>query len=113
MTFQQGRPLHLWLSLVLLGGTLVGTSAAADERRTLLIVAHQDDDVSMAAEVRERIAAGEAVQTIYLTSGDASEGCPTYVQGREQGVKVLYASLSGIPGAADCQAPAQTSCWSE
>jgi hypothetical protein len=71
-------------------------------KRALYIVAHQDDDLNlMNPDMMNDLAQGAAVQTVYLTSGDAGFTCPAYTQGREAGVKVAYAQILAVPNVWD------------
>lgn len=70
----------------------------ASASRIMVVVAHQDDDImvsvpDLVSAVRER----RAIQTVYLTSGDAGFTCNAYTQGREQGAKAQQAFLAGVP----------------
>lgn len=64
----------------------------------MVVVAHQDDDImvtvpDLVSAVRER----RAIQTVYLTSGDAGFTCNAYTQGRELGAKAQQALLAQVP----------------
>lgn len=86
--------------LVLLAILLSCSLALADEApgpRTMIIVAHQDDDIpimypDLAAHVNPRT----PMQTVYLTNGNAGLRCGDYTRGREQGVKQIHAQLVGV-----------------
>jgi len=73
-------------------------------RRAMYIVAHQDDDLGvMNPDLMNDLASGAAVQTVYLTSGDAGFTCNEYTSGRELGVRAAYAQLLGVPDLWDAQ----------
>lgn len=86
---------------------------AQSPHRTMIVVAHQDDDINMVSDLVDRLQAREDFLTVYLTSGELTDGCSTYVRQREQGMKEIYAELSGLPRAPDCSSEAQSECWSE
>lgn len=66
-------------------------------RRLLSIVAHEDDDLGLQSPSLARaVAAGSAVRTVYLTSGDAGFGCESYVVGRERGIRLAYERMLGL-----------------
>jgi LmbE family N-acetylglucosaminyl deacetylase len=70
--------------------------ATAD--RIMLVVAHQDDDIGVAVpDLVPAFRQQRAIQTVYLTSGDAGFTCNAYTQGREQGAKAVHAALAGVP----------------
>lgn len=99
-------------ALSLLVAPLLACTAADDRpRHTMIVVAHQDDDLSMVSDMRARFAAHEPIYTVYLTNGDADSGCGDYVRDREEGIRNAYASLAGVPEAPLCTRPAQTDCW--
>ncbi|MEV7422146.1 MULTISPECIES: ricin-type beta-trefoil lectin domain protein [unclassified Streptomyces] len=71
-------------------------------RRTLVGVAHPDDDLYFIdPEIRATIRAGCPVTTVYLTAGDGGKRprrvALDYVEKREQGVRAAYAALAGAP----------------
>ncbi|MFF5563077.1 ricin-type beta-trefoil lectin domain protein [Streptomyces sp. NPDC012623] len=71
-------------------------------RRTLVGVAHPDDDLYfLDPEIGATIRAGCQVTTVYLTAGDDGKTprrvALDYVEKREQGVRAAYASLAGAP----------------
>ncbi|MGW4202424.1 ricin-type beta-trefoil lectin domain protein [Streptomyces sp. NPDC004726] len=71
-------------------------------RRTLVGVAHQDDDLFFIdPETRKTLRAGCPVTTVYLTAGDGGKRNPEvardYVHKRENGVRAAYAELAGVP----------------
>jgi hypothetical protein len=71
-------------------------------RRSLYIVAHQDDDLGqMSPDLLMHVAGGEPLRTVYLTSGDAGLDCNDYVRDRETGVKIAYAMMANVPNAWD------------
>ncbi|MEU9608950.1 ricin-type beta-trefoil lectin domain protein [Streptomyces sp. NPDC048057] len=80
-----------------------GNSPAAQReppcRRTLVGVAHPDDDVFfLTQEIRSTVRAGCRVDTVYLTAGDggiANRGrAVEYADGREYGVRAAYAEMA-------------------
>jgi hypothetical protein len=65
--------------------------------RDLSIVAHEDDSlVFMNPDLQRSIAAGNYVETIVMTAGDAGLGVD-YANSREQGTLAGYAQLAGVP----------------
>ena len=67
--------------------------------RSMFIVAHQDDDLLFQSpDVLEAIAAGDCVETVFLTAGDAGLGT-AYWQEREAGSRAAYAVMAGVPDA--------------
>ncbi|MFN8216548.1 MAG: PIG-L family deacetylase [Solirubrobacterales bacterium] len=65
----------------------------------MFIVAHQDDDLLFQSpDVLEAIAAGDCVETVFLTAGDAGLGT-AYWQEREAGSRAAYAVMAGVPDA--------------
>ncbi|RDG37399.1 PIG-L family deacetylase [Streptomyces corynorhini] len=74
----------------------------AECRRTLVGVAHPDDDLYFVEpEIRATIRAGCQVTTVYLTAGDDGKKprrvALDYVEKRERGVRTAYAALAGAP----------------
>ncbi|MGV9312912.1 ricin-type beta-trefoil lectin domain protein [Streptomyces sp. NPDC003691] len=68
-------------------------------RRTLVGVAHPDDDVFfLTPEIRHTIRAGCPVDTVYLTAGDDGkkdrQAALKYVDRREYGVRAAYAEMA-------------------
>lgn len=69
--------------------------ASAD--RIMIVVAHQDDNIMvMVPDLVSALRAGKAVQTVFVTSGDAGFTCDAYTQGREQGAKLAIARLLNV-----------------
>ncbi|GLX41753.1 lipoprotein [Streptomyces roseochromogenus] len=71
-------------------------------RRTLVVVAHPDDDLLFVnPDVMTAIAGNCFVSTVYLTAGDGDEEVPqeakNYVLNRENGVRKAYAEMAGVP----------------
>jgi LmbE family N-acetylglucosaminyl deacetylase len=65
--------------------------------RIMLVVAHQDDNIMvMVPDLVNALRAGKAVQTVFVTSGDAGFTCDAYTEGREQGAKLALARLLGV-----------------
>ncbi len=61
----------------------------------MLIVAHEDDDILFInRDLTAALAANEAVTTVFVTAGDAGRN-GAYWQGREDGARAAYASLTG------------------
>ncbi|MFD7717721.1 PIG-L family deacetylase [Streptomyces sp. NPDC059814] len=71
-------------------------------RRTLVGVAHPDDDLYFTdPDIGRTIRAGCPLTTVYLTGGDDGrrrQEALDYVRRREDGVKAAYARLAGVPG---------------
>ncbi|HEX3731572.1 MAG TPA: PIG-L family deacetylase [Mycobacteriales bacterium] len=68
------------------------------ERRTVVGVAHQDDDLLfMNPDLQHEIDAGSCVSVVYLTAGDAGHKDDYYVESREDGVREAYAKLTRAP----------------
>ncbi|MCX4675817.1 ricin-type beta-trefoil lectin domain protein [Streptomyces sp. NBC_01433] len=68
--------------------------------RTLVGVAHQDDDLLFInPEIQQATGPRCAFSTVYLTSGDAGRAYAggDYVQSREEGVRAAYAEMAGVP----------------
>ncbi|MFK0050394.1 ricin-type beta-trefoil lectin domain protein [Streptomyces sp. NPDC090741] len=70
-------------------------------RRTLVGVAHPDDDLLFInPEIMNTIRAGCSVTAVYLTAGDGDEEIPqevkNYVVNRENGVRKAYAEMAGV-----------------
>ena len=64
--------------------------------RAMQVVAHEDDDLLfMNPDVRDDVARGLCVRTVYLTAGDAGRG-PRYWRGREAGERAAYARMAGV-----------------
>ncbi|KAL3455926.1 hypothetical protein BJX64DRAFT_297133 [Aspergillus heterothallicus] len=83
----------------LLATLSVATFATAT--RTLNIVAHQDDDLLfLNPTILHAIHAGDEVQTVYLTAGDAGLG-PDYWTSRQAGALAAYAEMAGVSNAWD------------
>jgi LmbE family N-acetylglucosaminyl deacetylase len=79
------------------GGTVSETGPS-----TVVIVAHQDDDLLFInPELEETLSRGESLTTVYLTSGNAGEGMD-YVTERELGIFSAYAAMAGGEKAFDC-----------
>lgn len=92
------RSYRLLISLLVLS---VSSAVAQAEQppypRTMLIVAHQDDDIPMLSpDLEQRVKSGTPMQTVYLTNGNAGLSCADYTRGREQGVKEVHALLAGV-----------------
>lgn len=71
---------------------------AAPCRRTLVGVAHEDDDLLfLTPSVQRLLTARCPVHTVYLTTGDAGRAGPrgAYVLDRQHGVRAAYAQLAG------------------
>ncbi|MCX4781714.1 PIG-L family deacetylase [Streptomyces sp. NBC_01264] len=69
-------------------------------RRTLIGVAHQDDDLLFInPEIQRLVRARCFAGTVYLTAGDAglSFTADSYVRRREQGLRAAYARMAGVP----------------
>ncbi|MEU3710870.1 ricin-type beta-trefoil lectin domain protein [Streptomyces catenulae] len=76
------------------------SARAAPCRRTLVGVAHEDDDLLFVTpQLQHLLAARCPVHTVYLTTGDAGHAAPLngYVLDREHGVRAAYAQLAGAP----------------
>lgn len=74
------------------------------EKRAMYIVAHQDDDLGlMNPDLMVDLRSGAAVQTVYMTSGDAGFTCSAYTEGRERGVRAAYAHILGVPDVWDAR----------
>ncbi|MER5491435.1 PIG-L family deacetylase [Streptomyces sp. NPDC002490] len=99
--------------VLLVAGVLLGTGcspgvlpapptnppAGPDCRRTLVGVAHPDDDVFFVnPEIRRTIRAGCPVDTVYLTAGDGGKAdrraAVAYADRREYGVRAAYAEMA-------------------
>jgi len=69
-----------------------------DSARTMVLVAHQDDDLGLLnPDLVHTIRAGKTVRTVMLTSGDANFPCPSehgYIKGRETGHLAGYAEMA-------------------
>jgi hypothetical protein len=78
-----------------------------DSARTMVIVAHQDDDLGLLnPDIVHTIRAGKVFRSVMLTSGDANFPCPSeneYVKGRETGHLAAYAEMAQV--AYDLQDP--------
>ncbi|GAA3178704.1 MULTISPECIES: ricin-type beta-trefoil lectin domain protein [Streptomyces] len=77
-----------------------GGDRAASCRRTLVGVAHEDDDLLFVTpQIQQLLTARCPVHTVYLTTGDAGHAAPwgSYVLDREHGVRAAYARLAGAP----------------
>ncbi|MEW1723499.1 PIG-L family deacetylase [Streptomyces sp. NPDC093109] len=91
------------LAAVLVAVTIApagGAEGPGGCRRTLLGVAHPDDDLFFFnPEIERTLRAGCAVSTVYLTAGDGGERDPrrarNYVENRENGVRKAYAKMAG------------------
>lgn len=71
-------------------------------RRTLVVVAHPDDDLLFInPDIMAAVARNCFVSTVYLTTGDGGEAVPqeakNYVLNRENGVRRAYAEMAGVP----------------
>ncbi|MFI5617695.1 PIG-L family deacetylase [Streptomyces sp. NPDC051567] len=83
-----------------------GTGSAPEPpgcRRTLVGVAHPDDDLFFInPEIMRTVRAGCFVSTVYLTAGDGGEEVPheakNYAMNRENGIRKAYAEMAGAPG---------------
>ncbi|MEU6895583.1 PIG-L family deacetylase [Streptomyces sp. NPDC046557] len=80
-----------------LAATAVGSSGC---RRTLVVVAHPDDDLFFVnPDVMSTIRAGCFVSAVYLTAGDGDEEVPAearnYIMNRENGVRRAYSEMAG------------------
>jgi LmbE family N-acetylglucosaminyl deacetylase len=76
---------------------LLAPRAQADAPRTMLVVAHQDDDLLMLyPDLQDRLDARTPFATVYLTNGNAGLPCPEYTHGREAGVREVHAALVGV-----------------
>jgi LmbE family N-acetylglucosaminyl deacetylase len=84
-------------ALGLLAAFVSGVSCEEDNyRRTLNIVAHQDDDLLfLNPEIINDISIGRGVRTVFLTAGDAGLGSE-YWTGRQNGTMAAYASMAGV-----------------
>ncbi|WP_166432961.1 PIG-L family deacetylase [Nesterenkonia salmonea] len=59
------------------------------------IVAHHDDDLGLInPSIEDDLRQGAAVQTIYITAGDAGQGWGDYPKGREEGIRAAYAHMA-------------------
>ncbi|ROQ81778.1 GlcNAc-PI de-N-acetylase [Streptomyces sp. ADI92-24] len=68
--------------------------------RTMVGVAHQDDDLLFIdPEIQQSLGPRCAFSTVYLTAGDAGHAYAGdhYVQSREKGVRAAYAEMVGVP----------------
>ncbi|MFD9816549.1 ricin-type beta-trefoil lectin domain protein [Streptomyces sp. NPDC059080] len=75
-----------------------GGDRAAPCHRTLVGVAHEDDDLLfLTPQIQQLLTARCPVHTVYLTTGDAGHAAPLngYVLDREHGVRAAYAELAG------------------
>lgn len=86
------------------GGPVTGVHRGAEPdapcRRTLVGVAHQDDDLLFVnPETARLVRAGCFAGTVYLTAGDAGRpyAGDSYVGRRELGVRAAYARMAGLP----------------
>lgn len=69
--------------------------AAAENRRILNVVAHQDDDLLfLNPDLLTEIRRGAKVRTVFLTAGDNGEG-PDYYLSREVGSRAGYSLMAG------------------
>lgn len=78
---------------------LFGSAARAEVAgpSTLLVVAHQDDDLLMLyPDLQDRLNPHTPVATVYLTNGNAGLACPAYTRGRELGIRAVHAALVGV-----------------
>ncbi|GAB1640644.1 hypothetical protein KRMM14A1259_10670 [Krasilnikovia sp. MM14-A1259] len=73
------------------------TTATAACPTSLVVVAHQDDDLLFInPDVSRDIAAGRCLTTVFVTAGDAGRN-RTYWRGRETGAEAAYAAMAGRP----------------
>ncbi|MHB8498875.1 MAG: PIG-L family deacetylase [Acidimicrobiales bacterium] len=102
------RQLLNWSAVVLGGGALAACSSAesagatngrygsTSPSRTLITVAHADDNLLfMSPDELTLIRDGAAVQVVYLTTGDAGRGT-AYWHLREAGAKAATAAMAGV-----------------
>lgn len=87
--------------MLLAAALLLPASAHADSpfcsQRTMVIVAHQDDDLLFQSpDLLEAIGDGGCVRTVFVTAGDAGLGT-TYWHEREAGSRAAYALMAGVP----------------
>lgn len=84
------------LAVLSLPSSAVAAPADCSAGTTLLVSAHEDDDLLfMSPDLLHEIAAGRCVRTVYLTAGDSGEG-ETYWRGREAGEEAAYALMAGV-----------------
>jgi LmbE family N-acetylglucosaminyl deacetylase len=79
----------------LFAASLVQADAAAPS--TMIVVAHQDDDLLMLyPDLHDRLDARTPMATVYLTNGNAGLPCREYTRGRELGIRAVHAALVGV-----------------
>ncbi|MCU1396491.1 MAG: hypothetical protein JWM34_4919 [Ilumatobacteraceae bacterium] len=79
--------------------TAVVPGVSCSTGTTLVIVAHEDDDLLfLSPDLAHDVASGRCVHTVFLTAGD--DGSPaSYWSTREQGPKAAYALMAGVANA--------------
>ncbi len=76
--------------------TTVPVAPSGQARKTLSVVAHQDDDLLFQSpDLLHCIQAGRSVRTVYATAGDAGAN-QAYWTGRESGVQAAYAKMAAV-----------------
>jgi LmbE family N-acetylglucosaminyl deacetylase len=93
----------LVLASVLLVPALSGSAGAAEPPsctgRTMLFVAHEDDDLLfIGPRLQSELNSGRCIRTVFLTAGD--DGKPqSYWGTREEGVEAAYSQMAGVADA--------------
>lgn len=82
-------------SSAMTGGVPGSGGSSPTEPSTVVVVAHQDDDLLFInPELKHTLDRGERLTTVYVTSGNAGMGMD-YVTERELGIRSAYAFMTG------------------